>query len=218
MLLINLNTILYTLNHFKAYVLQAPAAKTNIALLANNTIVFTLTKGDLNNLKNINCYNTRLISFININYLDEKFHTLKRPYPVLKTKKNNSKQLFEQIFKLIQKNKMSNFLSSIILKRDKTKFHVRLLGVLGYVNFSSVFTNFSNLWNKKEAFNYTDIIRFMLYWLHTNLIITTNSSFLKILLEKQNTKIITKQNKIFNQKKANQKTLIVFSNENILCN
>ena len=113
---------------------------------------------------------------------------------------------------------MSNFLSSIILKRDKTKFHVRLLGVLGYVNFSSVFTNFSNLWNKKEAFNYTDIIRFMLYWLHTNLIITTNSSFLKILLEKQNTKIVTKQNKIFNQKKANQKTLIVFSNENILCN
>lgn len=213
MLLIKLDNILYSLKNFRAYVLQIPTTKSNIALLANNTIAFTLTKKEV---KKTNKYNNLLVTYNNLKYLDETYRHLNYQYPTLKKNSINYTNFFNQIFKLAKITNRPTQLTNIIIKREKTRFKVRLLGLLGYIKMSTLFNNFINLWNCKQSINYKSFIRLMLYWLRNNLVVYTNSSFINFFLKKKNLKILTKQNKIFYKKNTIQKTLVIFSNENIV--
>jgi hypothetical protein len=213
MLLIKLDNILYSLKNFRAYVLQIPTTKSSIALLANNTIAFTLTKKEI---KKVNKYNTLLFTYNNLKYLDETYRHLNYQYPTLKKTNIKYANFFNQIFKLTGVNNLR--LTNIIIKREKNRFKVRLVGLLGYIKMSTIFSNFINLWNCKQSINYKDFISLMLCWLRNNIVVYTNSSFINFFLKKKDLKVVTKQNKVFYKKNAIQKTLIIFSNENIVLN
>lgn len=215
MLLIKLDNILYSLKNFRAYVLQVPTTKSNTALLVNNTIAFTLTKKEI---KKVNKYNKLLFTYNKLNYLDETYRHLNYQYPTLKKTNIKYTTFFKQIFKLTELSNLSNHLTNVIIKREKTRFKVRLLGLLGYIKMSTIFSNFINLWNCKQSINYKNFIKLMLHWLYSNVTVYTNSSFINFFFKKQNLKVLTKQNKVFYKKSAIQKTLIIFSNENILLN
>lgn len=215
MLLIKLDNILYSLKNFRAYVLQVPTTKSNIALLVNNTIAFTLTKKEI---KKVNKYNKLLFTYNKLNYLDETYRHLNYQYPILKKTNIKYTTFFKQIFKLTELSNLSNHLTNVIIKREKTRFKVRLLGLLGYIKMSTIFSNFINLWNCKQSINYKNFIKLMLHWLYSKVTVYTNTSFINFFFRKKNLKVLTKQNKVFYKKNAIQKTLIIFSNENILLN
>jgi len=218
MLLINLNPILYNLKDFRAYVLKTSTAKSNIVLLANNKIVFNLTKKELNNIKKvnqINQYASIISSYNKINYIDDQYQHLVKQYPFLKILNTMSTKTFEQIFKLLSNNVNTfNKLTSIILSRKKTLFKIRVLGIFGHVSVFSALTSFANLWTKKKIIDYKTFIKVLLSWLRTSLILNVNSIFIKLYFEK---KILKKEklSKNFNRKRTIQKSLIIFSNENI---
>src|SRR5690606_11309147 len=180
MLFINLTPVLYTLKNFRAYVLKKPTTKSNIALLANNTIVFNLTKTEMANtekFKENTQYNNLILSYNKINYIDDQYQHLNKQYPSLKTLNTSYKNIFEQVFNLIKKNGIET-LSSVILIREKTKFKIRVMGLLGRISIIIALNNFANLWNKKKKIDYNTFIKVLLYWLRTNVILNINSVFL----------------------------------------
>lgn len=218
MLFINLTPVLYTLKNFRAYVLKKPTTKSNIALLANNTIVFNLTKTEMANrekFKENTQYNNLILSYNKINYIDDQYQHLNKQYPSLKTLNTSYKNIFEQVFNLIKKNGIET-LSSVILIREKTKFKIRVMGLLGRISIIIALNNFANLWNKKKKIDYNTFIKVLLYWLHTNVILNINSVFLNIYLKKKNLQKMKKTPKSFVKKQTSQKPLIIFSNENII--
>jgi hypothetical protein len=218
MLFINLTPVLYTLKNFRAYVLKKPTTKSNIALLANNTIVFNLTKTEMANtekFKENTQYNNLILSYNKINYIDDQYQHLNKQYPSLKTLNTSYKNIFEQVFNLIKKNGIET-LSSVILIREKTKFKIRVMGLLGRISIIIALNNFANLWNKKKKIDYNTFIKVLLYWLRTNVILNINSVFLNIYLKKKNLQKMKKIPKSFVKKQTSQKPLIIFSNENII--
>lgn len=219
MLFINLTPVLYTLKDFRAYVLKKPTTKSNVTLLANNTIVFNLTKTEIANVERfhtINQYNTLILSYNKINYIDDQYQHLIKQYPSLKTLNTTYRKLFEQFFNLIRNNQTKNTLPSVILTRAKTKFKVRVLGLFGHISIINTLNTFANLWNKKEVIDYKSFVKVLLCWLQTNLIITVNAIFIKLYLEKKNFHKIKKTVKGYTKKQTIQKSSIIFSNENII--
>jgi len=219
MLFINLTPVLYTLKDFRAYVLKKPTTKSNVTLLANNTIVFNLTKTEIANVERfhtINQYNTLILSYNKINYIDDQYQHLIKQYPSLKTLNTTYRKLFEQFFNLIRNNQTKNTLPSVILTRTKTNFKVRVLGLFGYISIINTLNTFANLWNKKEVIDYKSFVKVLLCWLHTNLIITVNTIFIKLYLEKKIFHKIKKAVKGYTKKQTIQKSSIIFSNENII--
>src|SRR5690606_39988596 len=111
MLLINLQTILYNLQNLRAYVLKNKTTKSNVTLLANNSIVFSLTKNEIKNIQKfqpVSGYSKLLFTYNKLNYLDDQYQHLSRYYPVLKTLQTNKTTFLAQFWKLIsQKNKLS---------------------------------------------------------------------------------------------------------------
>lgn len=221
MLLINLTTILYNLQNLRAYVLKNKTTKSNITLLANNSIVFSLTKNEIKNIKKfqpVTGYSKLLFAYNKLNYLDDQFQHLSRHYPVLKTLQANETTSLAQFWKLIhQKNKIIQ-LSGVILNRTKTNFNVRLMGLLGQISLQASLILFAQLWNKKQIINYKNFVKIMLSWLQNNITLTVNTVFLKFLLQQKNLKIITKTNKRFFKKQSKHKTLIILSNDQLNLN
>lgn len=221
MLLINLTTILYNLQNLRAYVLKNKTTKSNITLLANNSIVFSLTKNEIKNIKKfqpVTGYSKLLFAYNKLNYLDDQFQHLSRHYPVLKTLQANETTFLAQFWKLIhQKNKIIQ-LSGVILNRTKTNFNVRLMGLLGQISLQASLILFAQLWNKKQIINYKNFVKIMLSWLQNNVTLTVNTVFLKFLLQQKNLKIITKTNKRFFKKQSKHKTLIILSNDQLNLN
>ncbi len=221
MLLINLTTILYNLQNLRAYVLKNKTTKSNVTLLANNSIVFSLTKNEIKNIKKfqpVGGYSKLLFSYNKLNYLDDQYQHLSRHYPVLKTIKISETKFLNQFWKIIQpKNKIIQ-LSSVILTRTKTQFKVRLLGLLGQISLQSGLILFAQLWSKKQIINYKNFVKLMLNWLQNNLTLTVNTVFLKFLLQQKNLKITTKTNKKFYKKQSKHKTLILLSSDQINLN
>ena len=112
MLFIKLTPVLYTLKDFRAYVLKKPTTKSNITLLANNTIVFNLTKTEIANVEKfqtIKQYNSLILSYNKINYIDDQYQHLIKQYPSLKTLNTTYCNLFEQFFNLIQKANLMKY-------------------------------------------------------------------------------------------------------------
>lgn len=219
MLLINLTPVLHTLKDFRAYVLKKPTTKSNVALLANNTIVFNLTKTEITNLEKytaINQYNSLILSYNKINYIDDLYQHLIKLYPATKTLNATYRNLFQQFFTLIQNNRTKNTLPSVILTRAKTNFKIRLLGLFGYISIFNTLSSFANLWNKKEIIDYKSFVKLLLCWLHTNLLIHVNTIFIKLYLEKINLHKRKKAVKSYTKKQTIQKSSIIFSNENII--
>lgn len=216
--LINITNILYTLKTFRAFIVQKPTNKSNIVLLANNTIAFSLTKKDIitNKNKKIQKFKDIIFTYNNLLYVDEVYHHFNRQYPKLKALKSSYDILFPKLFKFFFNNKKLNIkLSSIILVRKKKIFILRVLGLLGVVNIYSIFNSFSNLWNNRKVINYSNFLHIMLWWLRKLIIIQVNYTFIKFFLKKKNTKITTKTNKTFIKKNTVQKASFLFSNENI---
>lgn len=221
MLLINLTSIIYNLQNFRAYVLKNKTSKSNITLLANNSIVFSLTKNEIKNIKKfqpVAGYSKLLFEYNKINYLDDQYQHLSRHYPVLKTIKTNETKFLNQFWKVIQQKNKIRQLSSVIVSRTKTHFKVRLLGLLGQISLHSSLILFAQLWNKKQIINYKSFVKLMLSWLQTNITLTVNTVFLKFLLQQKNLKITTKTNKKFYKKQSKHKTLILLSNDQINLN
>src|SRR5690606_1130847 len=98
--------------------------------------------------------------------------------------------------------------------REKTKFKIRVMGLLGRISIIIALNNFANLWNKKKKIDYNTFIKVLLYWLRTNVILNINSVFLNIYLKKKNLQKMKKIPKSFVKKQTSQKPLIIFSNEN----
>lgn len=219
MLFIKLTPVLYTLKDFRAYVLKKPTTKSNITLLANNTIVFNLTKTEIANVEKfqtIKQYNSLILSYNKINYIDDQYQHLIKQYPSLKTLNTTYCNLFEQFFYLIQNNQIKNTLPSVILTREKTNFKLRVLGLFGRISIINTLNTFATLWNKKELIDYKSFVKVLLYWLHTNIIINVNAIFIKLYLEKKNLHRIKKGVKSYTKKQTVQKSSILFSNENII--
>lgn len=221
MLLINLTTTIYNLQNLRAFVLKNKTTKSNVTLLANNAIVFSLAKNEIKNIKKFNsvtAYNKLLFVYNKLNYLDDHYQHLRKHYPVLKTLKTNETKFLTQFWKVLnQKNNITQ-LSSVILSRTKTNFNVRLLGVLGQTSLHSNLILFAQLWNKKQLLNYKNFVKLMLTWLQNNTILTVNAVSIKFLLQQKNLKILTKTNKKFFKKQSKHKTLIVLSNNQLNLN
>lgn len=221
MLLINLQTILYNLQNLRAYVLKNKTTKSNVTLLANNSIVFSLTKNEIINIKKfqpVTGYSKLLFTYNKINYLDDQYQHLSRHYPVLKTITTNETKFLNQFWKIIQQTNKITQLSSVILSRTKTHFRIRLLGLLGQTSLHASLILFAQLWNKNQIINYKNFVKLMLNWLHKNLTLTVNAVFLKFLLQQKNLKITTKTNKKFLKKQSKHKTLILVSSDQIILN
>lgn len=218
MLLINLTNIIYTLKNFRAFVLHIPSNKSNIALLANNTIAFTLTKKEIKNnntLKNRK-YNNMLFSYSDLMYIDDIYQHFNRQYPRIQNLKVSYLTLFEKLIKISSTTNLDSKLSSILLTRKKNYFQIRTFGLLGKISLFLVFKNFANLWNKKNILSYKDFVTLMFNWLHKLLIIHINKTFIKIIFSKKNIKVRTKTNKVYIKKNTLQKATVIFSNENII--
>ena len=219
MLFLNLIPVLYTLKDFRAYVLKKPTVKSNITLLANNTIVFNITKTEIANVKRfqtINQYNSFILSYNKINYIDDQYQHLIKQYPSLKTLNTTYRNVFKQFFILIQNNQTKTTLPSVILTRAKITFKVRVLGLFGHLSIVNTLNTFANLWNKKEFINYKSFVQIMLCWLHTCIILNVNTIFIKLYLEKKNLHKIKKVVKSYTKKETIQKSSVIFSNENII--
>lgn len=214
MLFINLTPILYTLRNFRAYVLKKPTTKSNIALLANNTIVFNISKIEIENidkLKKKKIYNSLILSYNKINYLDDQYQHLNKQYPFLKTLNTTYNKFFKKLFKILVRNDNSN-LSNVILTRQRTKFEIRVLGILGNISILSFLIHFANLWNKK-IITYIVFMKMLLRWLSKLIILNINSIFIKFYLFKKDPQKIKK--KVVIKKSIVQKPIIIFSNENV---
>lgn len=219
MLLINLIPIIYTLKNFRAYVLKKPTTKSNIALLANNTIAFNLTKTEMNNLARfakLNQYNCLLFSYTKIKYIDDQYQHLIKQYPFIKTLNTTHNKSFEQIFKLVKNNNSREHLSGIILTREKTKLKMRILGLCGCISVFDALNSFANLWNRKEIIDYKLFVKILFSWLYANILLNINFTLLNINLERKNVQKNKKVSKNIKKKQVIHKPLIIFSNENIL--
>lgn len=219
--LINLTTILYNLQNLRAFVLKNKTTKSNVTLLANNSIVFSLTKNEIKNIQKfqpITGYSQLLFAYNKLNYLDDQYQHLSRYYPVLKTLKTNETTFLSQFWKLITQTDNKTQLSGIILSRTKTNFRVRLLGLLGQISLHTSLILFAQLWNKKPIINYKNFVLMMLSWLQHNIALTVNTVYLKFLLQQKNLKLTTKTNKKFFKKQSKHKTLIILSNNQLKLN
>lgn len=221
MLLINLTTIIYNLQNLRAYVLKNKTTKSNVTLLANNSIVFSLTKNEIKNIQKfqpVSGYSRLLFTYNKLNYLDDQYQHLSRYYPVLKTLQTNKTTFLAQFWKLIsQKNKLSQ-LSGVILSRTKTNFKIRLVGLIGQISLQTSLILFAQLWSKKSNINYKTFVITMLNWLQHNVTLNINTVYFKFLLQQKNLKLITKTNKKYLKKQSKHKTLIILSNDQLKLN
>lgn len=203
MLLINLNIILYALQNLRGFLIVKSGTRSeNLALIANNSIAFSLTKKELknyNNFKNLLLYTSLPFQFNKLNYKNEIAEQTYKVYPRLNILPLNYSKIMSILFAFFSEQQISRIIG-IQFKRKKTKFYIRFLGLLGTFTKYQFLAQYALIWSKLTknnltVFSYKKLIKLMLYRLQTNLFIEIKQIFIKLFFKAKTQKFFIKKTK-----------------------
>lgn len=222
MLLINLNIILYALQQLRGFLIIKPTNQSdNLALIANNTIAFSLTKKEFkayNNFQKQKLYANIPFHFNNINYKNEITEHTYKVYPTVKFLPVNYINMLNTLFVFFSEQNISKILG-IYLKRKKRKFYIRFLGLLGTVTKYQFLVQYALIWENYKnltIFSYKKLIKLMLYRLHCSLFVEIKQLCLKLFFKAKNKKFfIKKTKKYYNKVLLKPKLKFIFKSQHL---
>lgn len=221
MLLINLNIIFFALTNLRGFLIfKSEPRSDNLALIANNTIAFSLTSKELK-LKPY--HKKKFISFPlhynQIKYKDDISEQTFRAYPIITKLKLRYSNLLLNFLKIINEIEISNIIG-LHFKRKKTKFYIRILGLIGIISKYQFLIKFAQIWyNIKDLvtiFSYKKLVKKMLVRLHSGLLIEIKQLCTRFFFKINKKKIFIKKSKKFYIKtKAKPQLNLIFKSTKI---
>lgn len=224
MLLINLNIIFYALTNLRGFLIfKSEPRSDNLALIANNTIAFSLTSKEIKSKP----YTIQKKSFISyplhynqLKYKDDISEQTFRAYPIITKLKLQYSDLILTLFKVINEIEISNLIG-LQFKRKKTKFYIRILGLIGIISKYQFLIKYAYIWNNVKnvltIFSYRKLIKQMFFRLHSSLLIELKQLCMRFFFKLQKKKIfIKKSKKYFIKTKATPKFNFIFKSAQII--
>lgn len=223
MLLINLNIILYALQQLRGFLIIKPEVSSdNLAIIANNTLAFSLTKKEykiLSNFKNQQIYTNIPFFFNNIKYKNEIAENLYKAYPTLTILPINYNNMLNTLFCFFSEQNLSKILG-LQLKRKKTTFYIRFLGLLGILTKYQFLEQYATIWVSSKnltIFSYKKLIKLMLYRLHKSLFIEIKQLCIKLFFKSKTQKFfIKKTKKYYNKVLIKPKLKLIFKSQELI--
>lgn len=223
MLPINLNIIFYALTNNRGFIVHSNMRPDNLALIANNTLAFSITSKEMNyssyNFFKKKNYTSLPISYKNLKYKDDISEQTYRAYPIiLKLQIQYSNFLSHLIFILNEIN-ISNLIG-VQLKRKKTKFTIRILGLVGYLSKYQFLMKYAYIWQnlskRISIFSYRKLIKIMLVRLQSGLLFDIKQLCTKLNFKiKKKKYFIKKSKKYYFKNLAKPKFSLIFKSTQI---